>query len=114
MSRQATNRSNAIDQEFREVVKKSQAAVSELTRQTAEAKLFITFLHDNILNSKGDLSEGDRVDLRNAMVPLFPQMQAALAEVAALFAIYDTDLTVYANNQAAYLTANPNVLAEAL
>ena len=114
MSRQATNRAVAINKEFESIVKKSNSVVSELERQTAEVKLFVTFLHDNLLGNKGDLSEGDRVDLRDAIVPLYPKIQAALSEVEAMFNIHDDDAATWTANFETYKAANPGTLTEAL
>ena len=114
MSKQSRERESAIDQEFDSTVKNAQNTVSNLVKHTAAAKLFFTFIHDNLLNNKGDLSQGDRKDLRAALTPLYPQIQASLAEITAIFNIYNDDLTVWQANFDAYLLANPTILDEAL
>tara|TARA_R110000824_G_scaffold244196_1_gene432929 strand:- start:1053 stop:1418 length:366 start_codon:yes stop_codon:yes gene_type:complete len=114
MSKQATKRANAINKDFESLEKTAASVVSNLVAQTSVAKLLIVFLHDNLLNSKGDLSEGDRVDTRNALVPLYTQIQGSLVEMESLFNIYDVDLAVWQSNLDSYLAANPSVLGEAL
>ena len=114
MSRQATKRANAINSEFDSVTKESASVVSKPVSQTPLVKLFVVFLHENLLNNKTDMSEGDRVDLRDALVPLRPQIQDSLAEIDALFAIHDDDLSEWQANFNTYLAANPTVLDEAL
>ena len=114
MSRREIKRQDAIYSEFDSVVKKSASSVSELLKETAVLKLFVVFLHDNLLGSKGDVTESDRVDLKNELVPLYPQLQANLAELTALFNIYDDDPATWQSNFDAYLAANPTLLAEAL
>tara|TARA_R110002096_G_C14549695_1_gene719120 strand:+ start:67 stop:432 length:366 start_codon:yes stop_codon:yes gene_type:complete len=114
MSRQITKRANAIDKEFDLIVKDSSSAVSKLVSQTAAARLFIVFLHDNLLSSKGDISEGDRIDLRDGLVPLYPQIEECLTEIASLFSIHDDDPAVWQANFDTYLVNNPAVLDEAL
>lgn len=114
MSIQSTKRAIAISSEFDSVTKQSASVVSKLVSQTALVKLFVVFLHDNLLNNKDDLSEGDRIDLRNSLVPLRPQIQESLNEIDALFAIHDDDLAKWQANFDDYLVANPAVLEEAL
>lgn len=114
MSKQSTKRAMAINSDFDALEKKAASVVSDLVSQTAVAKILIVFLHDNLLNNKNDLSEGDRVDTRNALVPLYPQIQESLAEIEALFNIHDDDLVTWQSNFDAYLLANPTVLEEAL
>lgn len=114
MSLQSTKRANAIIKDFDALSKDAATAVSKLVDQTAKAKVLVAFLHDNLLNNKGDMSEGDRVDVRNALVPLYPQIKSALSEVEAMFGIHDSDVTVWQSNFDAYLIENPNVLEEAL
>ena len=114
MSKQSTKRANAIIKDFDALETTAATVVSNLVAQTAIAKVLIVFLHDNLLNNKDDLSEGDRVDTRDALVPLYPQIQESLAEIEALFNIHNDDLTTWQSNFDAYLLANPTVLEEAL
>lgn len=114
MSIQTTKRAIAINLEFDSITKDSSVAVSKLVSQTALVKMFVVFLHDNLLNNKTDMSEGDRIDLRDALVPLRPQIQEALAEIDSLFAIHDDDAAIWQANFETYLAANPAVLNEAL
>tara|TARA_R110000737_G_C14596557_1_gene488408 strand:- start:1792 stop:2157 length:366 start_codon:yes stop_codon:yes gene_type:complete len=114
MSRRKIKREEAIYSEFDSVVKKSASSVSELVKETGVLKLFVVFLHDNLLNAKGDMTETDRVDLKNELVPLYPQLQANLAELTALFNIYDDDPVTWQANFDAYLASNPTLLTEAI
>ena len=113
MSRREIKRQDAIYSEFDSVVKKSNSSVSELLKETAVLKLFVVFMHDNLLNAKGDMTESDRVDLKNEIVPLYPQLQSNLVELTALFDIYDDDPAIWRSNLDAYLVANPTLLNEA-
>jgi len=114
MSKQTTKRENAIVKDFDLLAKDSASAVSSLVKQTNLLKILIVFLHDNILNNKGDMSEGDRTDTRNDLVPLYPQIQNCLQEITAIFDIHDDDKVIWQSNLDAYLVANPTVLEEAL
>ena len=114
MSKQSTKRENAIVTDFDGLEKSAAKAVSDLVKQTALLKLLVVFMHDNLLNNKGDLSEGDRLDLRDALVPLYPQIQSSLDEITAIFDIHDDDPIVWQANLDAYIAANPTILAEAL
>ena len=114
MSKQSTKRENAIVTDFDGLEKSAAKAVSDLVGQTALLKVLIVFMHDNLLAAKGDLSEGDRLDLRDALVPLYPQIQNSLDEITAIFNIHDDDPVVWQSNLDAYLIANPTVLTEAL
>ena len=114
MSKQSTKRENAIVTDFDGLEKSAAKAVSDLVTQTSLLKVLIVFLHDNLLNAKGDLSEGDRLDLRDALVPLYPQIQTSLDEITAIFDIHDDDVNVWQSNLDAYLAANPTILEEAM
>jgi len=114
MARQSTNRQIAINDEFDSVVKGASKAVSDIVRETARVRLLVVFLHDNLLNTKGDLLEGDRIDLRDSLVPLRSQVQDSLDEIDALFSISDDNLATWQANFDAYLLANETVLDEAL
>lgn len=114
MSKQQRTRDKAIDTEFDAVKGTSATVVSSLVGHTARLKLFITFLHDDLLNGKGDLAEGDRVELRQALAPLYPQIQECLDELTDLFDIHDEDPAVWQANFDAFLIKNPDILAEAL
>ena len=114
MSIQSKKREDAIYSEFDAVVKQSSKAVSELLKQTALVKLFVVFLHDNIVNGKGDIVESDRTDLRDALVPLYPQLKDNLAQLTAIFEIHDDDPVVWEANLNSYLAANPLILDEAI
>ena len=114
MSRRSTKRANAINSEFDSIVSEANKAVSNLVKQVALVKIFTVFMHDNLLNDKGDLSEGDRVDLRDGLVPLYPQIQTALTEITELFNIHDSDNAVWRSNLDSYLADNPSALTEAL
>ena len=114
MSRQSTKRDNAISKDFDDVERQAAGVVSNLVKQVAVVKILIVFLHDNLLNSKGDLTEGDRLTTRDALVPLYSQIQGALSEITELFNIHDDDVAVWQSNFNAYLAANPTLLAEAL
>ena len=114
MSKQSTKRENAIVTDFDGLEKSAAKAVSDLVTQTALLKLLVVFMHDNLLNNKGDLSEGDRLDLRDALVPLYPQIQTSLDEITAIFNIHNDDVDVWRTNLDAYLIANPTILNEAL
>ena len=114
MSRRELKRQEAIYKEFDSVVKNASRAVSELVKETSVLKLFVVFLHDNLLNAKGDMTESDRVDLKNELVPLYPQLQNNLAELTALFDIYSDDPATWQANLDTYLVANPTLLDEAI
>ncbi len=114
MSKQSTQRANAIDKDYDALAVDSARAVSSLVTQTALLKVLIVFLHDNLLNNKGDLSEGDRADTRASLGPLYPQIQNSLDEITKIFSIYDDDLTVWQSNFDTYVSENPTVLTEAL
>ena len=114
MSLQSGDRTNALIKERDSIKTKPAQAVSTLITQTNIVKLFIVFMHDNLLNNKGDMSEGDRLDMRDALVPLYPQLQAVLADITALFEIHDDDPIVWQANLDSYLLDNPTVLNEAL
>jgi len=114
MSNQTTKRSNAIVKDFDALEKDCASAVASLVKQTALLKVLIVFLHDNLLNDKGDMSEGDRLDTRSALLPLYPQIQDSLVEITKIFEIYDDDKATWQANLNAYLVANPTILDEAL
>ena len=114
MSRQSTKRANAISKDFDEVEAQSAVAVSNLVKQVNTVKLLVVFLHDNLLSAKGDLTEGDRLTTRDALAPLYPQVQQALTDISALFDIHDDDVVIWQANLDAYLAANPTLLMEAL
>ena len=103
---QSTKRANAIQKDFDLIQKDSAAAVSNLVKQVGLVKLLVVFLHDNLLNGKGDI--------RDDLVPLYPQIQGALNDVTDLFNIYDDDAAIWQTNLNSYLTENPTALAEAL
>lgn len=114
MSLQQTDRTNAIIKERDSVTKGAAGAVSELVNQTALARLYIVFLHDNLLNNKGDMSDGDRLALRAALAPHHPQIQSSLAEIESLLSIHNDDKATWQANFDTYLATNPTVLNEAL
>tara|TARA_R110000850_G_scaffold86826_1_gene186815 strand:+ start:1052 stop:1417 length:366 start_codon:yes stop_codon:yes gene_type:complete len=114
MSLQQADRTNAIIKERDAVKADSAKAISELVRNVARARLYIVFLHDSLLKGTGDMSEGDRLDLRASLAPHHPSALAALAEIESLLSIHNDDLTIWQNNFDAYLLANPTVLEEAL
>ncbi len=114
MSKRDTKRKNAIMDDFDGLEKNAAKAVSDLVSQTALLKVLIVFLHDNLLSAKGDLSEGDRIDLRDALVPLYSQIQEALIDITDIFNIHDDDIVTWQTNLDAYTAANPDVLTQAL
>jgi hypothetical protein len=114
MSRQSTIRANAINKDFSEIEKKAATVVSELVKQVDLVKLLTVFLHDNLLADKGDLSEGDRMVTRDALIPLYPQLQKAISDIELLFNIHDANAMTWQANLDAYLANNPTLLAEAL
>jgi hypothetical protein len=114
MSKRETKRKNAIVADFDGLEKKAAQAVSDLVAQTALLKVLIVFLHDDLLNAKGYLSEGDRIDLRDSLVPLYPQIQTALDDITDIFNIHDDDVNIWRANLDAYTLANPTILTEAL
>ena len=114
MSIQETKRKNAIEKEFDSAPREAQTAVSKLVTETARIRLLIIFLHHSLLSNTGEVSEGDRLDVRDSLVPLYPQIQDALADITALFNIHDDNNATWQANLDAYLLANPTVLSEAL
>ena len=114
MSKQETKRANMNEKDFDALTKDSSRVVSDLAKQTSIIKVLIVFLHDNLLNNRGDLSEGDRVDIRSAMTPLYPQLTSSVDELTALFGIYNEDLATWQANFDAYLVANPDTLQKAI
>ena len=114
MSKQEFERSKAIYAEYDTVLDNAEKTVSNLVAHTNEALLFVVFLHHNLLNNLGDLSEGDRIAFRARIMPLYPQIEEVLAKVGAIAPIHDADPVVWQANFDAYLVANPTLLAEAL
>ena len=114
MSLQQADRINAIIKERDSVNTDSAKAVSELVRNVARARVYIVFLHHNLLNNIGDMSEGDRTALRASLVPLHPQIQASIDEIESLMGIHSDDSATWQSNFDNYLLANPTVLNEAL
>lgn len=113
MNRQANRRANAIDKDFTEVERNAAQVGSDLTTLTATLKLLVPFMHDNILNNKGDLTEADRVYFRDQVVPLFEPLLANVTELQELFDIHHDDQSVWLNNLNSYVAKYPNCLTEA-
>ena len=114
MSIQADKRKKAIVDKYDSLMTDPAKAVSKLVEQTAELKVFVTFLHDNLLNNKGDISEGDRVVLKNALVPLYSQIEGSLAELTSILSISNDDPVIWQANFDSFLADNPTILKEAL
>lgn len=114
MSKQSTKRAIAIEKDSDYIEGGASKAVSDLVKFTALVKLHIVFLHDNMLNNKGDLSEGDRLDTRNALVPLHQPIVECLGEIEKLLSIYNADQSIWQANFDTYLIDNPDTLEEAL
>ena len=110
---QITDRANAISKDFKEVKSGSAKAVSEVAKQVGLLGVLVPFMHDNILNNKGDISEGDRLDLRDTLVPLFIELVGHLDKLTELFEIYDEDVTTWISNLNSHLVDNPNCVVEA-
>lgn len=113
MSRKQTKRANAIDTDFTEVEKLAQKTASDVKKVTATLMLLVPFMHDNILNLKGDLDEEDRKYLRDQIVPLFEPLLKNMAQLQELFDIHDDDSASWKNNLTAYLQKYPNCITEA-
>ena len=114
MSIQSNKRAAAIASEFDNVIKNSAKTVSDLVKHTNELKLYVTFMNDNLLNNKGDVSMADRVVFRNAIAPLFPDIVSSTSVLTTMFSIYNDDLAVWQSNFDAFLADNDGVLDEAL
>ncbi len=113
MSRQATKRANAIDKDFAEVERSAQETQSKFHVVTKNLKLLVPFLHDNVLNNKGDLTEEDRVYFRDQIVPLFEPLKQDMYTLQELFDIYDDDPTEWNQKLADYIVKYPNCLEQA-
>jgi hypothetical protein len=114
MSKQAFERSKAVYAEYDTVLKNAESTVANLVTHTNEALLYVIFLHHNLLNNLGDLSEGDRLDFRARIMPLYPKIQTVLETIGSIATIHNDDPLVWQANFDAYVAANPEVYVEAL
>lgn len=113
MSLQKTKRETAINNDFESLTKGAAKAVSDVSTQVSMLKILVPFMHDNVLGGKGDVSEGDRVDLRDSLVPLYEQLQELMGEMEKVFVIHDDDVSVWQAALDAYIVEYPNCVNEA-
>ncbi len=113
MSIQETERRDNFKSEYAALTKNAASATSGLVKAVAELRVLIPYMHENIRYERGDMKEGDRLKIRDALVPLFPQLQQALVDATEVFDIYKDDPEEWAVAIAAFYEKYPTLFDEA-
>ena len=108
-----TDRQIALEEFKKTTVQSATRAGEALAIATANLKLFIPFMHHNIINGLGDLGEANRADLSKILDPEFIKVAGYMAELAEINAIFQEDPVEYEAALTAFLAKYPNVLSEA-
>lgn len=112
MSRKDYKRASSIDADFTKLEKNLPRIVSELARDVELAVMMTGFLHDNILNEKGDLSIDDRADFNASFTPVFAGLQDSLNRLKDCYDVYNDDPSVYHQNLADFVTKYPSATSD--
>lgn len=111
MSRLTTKRATKIDNDFTAIEKSLASVSSNLVRDTNLIIQLTAWLHDNIINNRGDFDENDRADLFIKFEPVFLEISEQLSKLGECAAVYHDDLFTYEQNLnnfvAKYPSANP-------
>ena len=108
-----TDRQIALEEFKKTTVQASVRAGEALSIATANLKLFIPFMHHNIINGVGDLTEANRADLAKVLDPEFLKLADNITALTEINNIFNEDPTEYATALNAFLVKYPEVLAEA-
>lgn len=108
-----TKREQAVEKEINALESGSLKAVSQLQTQVNLIKVLLPWMHNNIVNSLGDVSEANRADLASTLDPALIDVITMISDLQSVAAIYNDDPATYATNTANYIALNPTVLSEA-
>ncbi len=109
MSRAATKRANAVNNEITDIIKKSVSCTSALKVQVDLARQFVPWVHDNILTYKGDVDSGDRAELAATFDEVFAEVSTMYNQMIEMHGIYNDDPAIYQSNLDTYYTNSPDV-----
>ncbi|MGB0943124.1 MAG: hypothetical protein ACPGUE_12010 [Marinomonas sp.] len=99
----ATGRQAKIAQEYTEADKNWSRIISQMTAATDLTIQATSWLHDNIQNNKGDVTEIDRVAFRASFEKKLIDIKALVTKLDDCYAVYDADNAAYQNNLSAFL-----------
>ena len=112
MNRKDYKRASSIDSDFTNLEKNLPRIVSDLARDVELVIMMTGFLHDNILNNKGDLGEGDRADFNESFTPVLAGLQDSLNRLQDCYNVYNDDPNTYAQNLADFIVKYPSAASE--
>ena len=91
---------NGADKEWANIISRRTVSTDLTVNATA-------WLHDNIQNSRGDVSEDDRVAFRAAFEEKLAQIQLLVDKLNDCYGVYNQDPTTYQANLVAFLAKYP-------
>lgn len=103
----ATGRQAGIAREYTEADKNWARIISQMTAATDLTVQATAWLHDNIQNSKGDVSENDRVAFRASFEQKLTDIKALVAKLDDCYGVYNEDAVTYQSNLTDFLAKYP-------
>lgn len=102
MSILTTDRAVKINNDFSKSDKDWARTVSDITRQSDLTIQLTAWMHDNILNNKGDVDEADRISFRASFQTKMLEINTQLEKLLDASAVYNADTATYQANLDAF------------
>ena len=99
-----TGRQLNIAKEYTEADKNWARIISQMNSATDLTIQATAWLHDNIQNSKGDVTEVDRIAFRASFEQKLIDIKALVTKLDDCYAVYDADTATYQSNLTNFLT----------
>jgi beta-lactamase class D len=103
MSRAATKRSINIVNHFDNTKKGWANVTAQFNSSVNEAVQLTAWIHDNVLNNKGDISNEDRQEDRVEFLEKLTYLKELISKLDDCHAVYSEDLQVYQDNYSSFV-----------
>lgn len=107
-----TEREKKIEKEFEQLIRTSLSQSSQLISNINLANLLIPWMHNNVVNNLGDISEANRVELTNPFKEIYQNITIVQEGLAKLYTLYDEDPATYRSLVDTHLAENPTIIDE--
>lgn len=103
-----TGRDTKISAEYTSADKNWANIIANMTVATDLTVNATAWLHDNIQNEKGDVTEEDRVMFRASFELKLAELNALMQKLNDCYGVYDADTVTYQSNLQAFLDKYPS------